>query len=70
MEHAKLLKGNTGLSNDHILTYHLGQMLTYVCDDGYRLKSGELNRMCGMDGNWNGTSPECGMPTPFVCEFN
>ncbi|XP_053396028.1 sushi, von Willebrand factor type A, EGF and pentraxin domain-containing protein 1-like [Mercenaria mercenaria] len=32
---------------------------TYVCENGYTHTSGDLERTCKSDGNWNGTSPVC-----------
>ena len=31
----------------------------YTCEEGYALK-GDGNRVCRIDGTWNGTDPECG----------
>ena len=34
--------------------------ITYTCHIGYHLQSGDLIRMCGEDGHWNGSAPVCG----------
>ena len=36
----------------------LGSVATYQCDSGYSL-SGNVQRVCRSDGNWNGSVPVC-----------
>ena len=35
-----------------------GAVATYQCDGGYSL-SGNVERVCQSDGNWNGQVPQC-----------
>ena len=35
-----------------------GAVATYQCDGGYSL-SGNVERVCQSDGNWNGQIPQC-----------
>ena len=35
-----------------------GDMITYMCDEGYEL-TGNENRFCLRSGNWSGKDPEC-----------
>lgn len=32
---------------------------TYVCNEGYHLEGGDLNRTCIEDGVWSGDPPVC-----------
>lgn len=36
-----------------------GSSATYTCDAGYELSGGNPSRMCGRDGVWSGSQPEC-----------
>ena len=38
--------------------YH-GDKAIYECDHGYQALSGDLERMCYMDGQWSGALPKC-----------
>ena len=35
-----------------------GAIATYTCNSGFTL-SGNLKRLCGNNGQWNGTDPRC-----------
>ena len=74
MEHALEVKQNRSeIASDtetKNVSYHEGDILTYICDEGYEIKSGDLKRTCGRDGKWTGTSPGCGMVTPLHIVHN
>jgi len=40
-------------------TYDYLTNVTYTCNIGYVLTSGDATRTCQADGNWNGTVPMC-----------
>lgn len=44
--------------SDFIDTFPINFVLTYNCNEGYRLHGGESSRVCGEDG-WSGTVPYC-----------
>ena len=39
---------------------YVGTIATYNCSSGYQLVGGSLLRICGANGQWNGTAPSCG----------
>ncbi|CAH1789735.1 unnamed protein product, partial [Owenia fusiformis] len=40
-------------------TYQAGSKITYSCDEGYGLESGDLERTCTLGGIWTGSPPLC-----------
>lgn len=40
-------------------TINTGDSVTYQCDTGYNLTSGDLTLTCGTGGSWIGTTPVC-----------
>ena len=41
-------------------SYLLGNNVTFTCDEGYSLHSGDLTRICQADHTWSGQTPVCG----------
>ncbi|XP_071964677.1 CUB and sushi domain-containing protein 3-like isoform X2 [Antedon mediterranea] len=50
-----------------------GEIVTYECEPGYGISSGNDWRMCGIDGSWSGEEPTCSISTcgePESSEFS
>ena len=43
----------------------VGSVVTYVCDIGYTLQSGDATRRCIETGEYTGTDPICGRE--YIC---
>ena len=44
--------------------------VTYTCNTGYELTSGDLTRTCHADGSWTGTTPVCSSKPIFIGLFS
>ncbi len=54
--------GDPGMSinaNRSNSSWLYGDMIVYRCDFGYKRTSGNLERTCKGNGQWNGTLPMC-----------
>ena len=40
--------------------HYIGTIAIYSCSPGYQLMGGSSQRVCGLNGTWNGTEPSCG----------
>ena len=50
------------VENATVLTkepYNPGDMIKYICDEGYEVIVGNLQRQCGLDGKFTGDMPIC-----------
>ena len=59
----EIICGDPGLvphasTNDTLC--HYNDTVTYTCDEGYGLRSGDLKRTCTDTGEWSGSRPVCG----------